>query len=87
MSVPQKTLLRKELKFYEQHRDRLLREHTNRHLLIKGSELIGSFTTADQAVSEGVRRFGVGPFLVRLAGTDTPTATVPALSLGIPCQS
>lgn len=87
MGAPQKTLLRRELKFYEQHRDQLLRDHTNRHLLIKGSELIGSFETSDQAVGEGVRRFGVGPFLVRLAGTDTPTATVPVLSLGIPCQS
>ena len=82
MNEPQKGLLAEELDFYDENRERFLHEHTNRHLLIKGRELIASFPTMDQAVGEGVRQFGSEPFLVRLSGTGTPTFTVPVLALG-----
>lgn len=82
-----KPLLGEEISFYESKKEELIREHINRHLLIKGSELIGSFATREQAVVEGYRRYGTGPFLVRLTGEDTPVGYVPALALGIPlCQ-
>ena len=83
----QDRLLAEELDFYNRNKERFLHEQTNRHLLIKGSKLIGSFTTASQAIGEGVRRFGTGPFLVRLSGADTPEANVPILALELPCQS
>ena len=74
-------LLQQELEFYGKNRERFLKEHTNRYLLIKGEKLIASYLTSDQAIGEGVRQFGVEPFLVRMSGTDTPTATVPVLTL------
>lgn len=80
-------LLGEELSFYDENKDNFLHKHANRHLLIKGRALIGHFSTMDQAVGEGVRQFGTEPFLVRLAGTDTPEFTVPVLALGLPCQS
>ena len=81
-------LLADEIKFYEENKERFIREYTNRHLLIKGKELIGSFTTRDQAIGEGYRKFGSGPFLVLLSGEESvPTASVPALTLGLLCQS
>ena len=40
-----KPLLGEEISFYESGKDELIREHINRHLLIKGSKLIGSFAT------------------------------------------
>ena len=80
-------LLGEELQFYEQNREALIRDHLNRYLLIKGSKLIGTFSTEEGAIGEGFRRFGTEPFLVRLTGEDTPVVSVPALSLGIPlCQ-
>jgi len=80
-------LLAEEINFYDQHKERFLREHINRYLLIKGHELIATFSTENQAIGEGVRRFQSGPFLVRLSGTDTPKFTNPVLALGLPCQS
>ena len=80
-------LLVEETEFYAHHKEKLVHEHPSRHLLIKGSELIGSYPTADQAVGEGVRRYGTGPFLVRLAGEDTPVVSAPALTLGLLCRS
>ena len=84
----QEQWLVEEIKFYEENKDRFIREQTNRHLLIKGRELIGNFTTRDQAIGDGFRRFGSGPFLVLLSGEESvPTSSVPALTLGLLCQS
>lgn len=80
-------LLAEETSFYEENRDDFLMKYPNRHLLIKGREIIGSYETYSQAVEEGVKRFGQGPFLVRLAGADEPQAGSPALALGLLCQS
>ena len=77
-------LLGEEIQLYEQNKEALMRDYLNRHLLIKGGEVIGSYSTEGQAIGEGVRRFGTEPFLVRLTGEDTPVVSVPALTLGIP---
>ena len=77
-------LLGEEIRFYEQNRETLIEHHLNRYVLIKGSEVVGSFSSEGQAIAEGVRRFGTDPFLVRLTGEDTPLVSVPALTLGIP---
>ena len=87
MTERRNPLLAEELRFYNENRDLLLREHPNRHLLIKGGELVGGFATEGEAIGEGVRRYGTGPFLVRLSGEDTPTVSAPALALGLLCQS
>ena len=47
MNEQQGRLLAEELEFYNRNKERFLHEQTNRHLLIKGSKLIGSFATAD----------------------------------------
>jgi hypothetical protein len=83
-SAEKAPLLGEEIQFYEQNKEALIRDHLNRHLLIKGTEVIGSYSTEGQAIREGVRRFGTEPFLVRLTGEDTPVVSVPALTLGIP---
>ena len=82
-----KPLLGEEISFYESNKEEFIRDHINRHLLIKGSKLIGSFETRGQAIAAGYRRYGTGPFLVRLTGEDTPVGFVPSLASGIPlCQ-
>ena len=80
-------LLEKEIAFYDANLEEFLHRYPNRVLLIKGSELIGTFENADDAIKEGMRRYGTGPFLIRRPGEKTPTFTVPILSLGIPCRS
>ena len=82
-------LLADEIAYYDAHKKKLMREHREQYLLIKGSELIGSYESEDEAVAEGIRRFVSEPFLVRLAGEDTPILSVPLLSIGMMtlCQS
>ena len=77
------SILSEETGFFEQNRDKFVREHPNQYLLIKGRRLIGSFDTQTEAVNEGIRLFCAGPFLVRKAGEDPPVVSNPALSIGV----
>lgn len=76
-------LLQVESAFYERERDGLLMKYPNRVLLIHGENVEGDFDTVNAAITEGVRRFGSEPFLVRRAGADAPVLSAPALTLGI----
>ena len=78
-----KGLLAEEQAYYDKHANDLLLQHPNRHLLIHGSELVGHFENMDEAVANGIRRFGKEPFLVRRAGDRQTKFSVPALSLGV----
>ena len=80
-------LLRVESAFYEQNREELLMKYPNRVLLIHGENVEGNFETMDAAITEGVRKFGSEPFLVRRSGENEPVLSAPALTLGIlQCQ-
>ena len=76
-------LLQKESAFFEKNRDRLLLEYPNRVLLIHGEEVHGNFPTMADAITEGVRKFGSGPFLARRSGESELEVSIPALSLGL----
>ena len=76
-------MLEREIEYFEAHRDELLEKYRHQFVVIKSSELIGAFSTVEEALSEGARRFGLEPFLVRrVAGTEEPIS-IPALTLGI----
>lgn len=79
----QKGPLAEEQAYYDKHAKELLLQHPNRHLLIHGSEVVGHFESMDEAVANGIRRFGKEPFLVRRAGDRQTKFSVPALSLGV----
>lgn len=75
-----KTLLQKETSFYEKNRDQLILKYPNRTLLIHDENVEGDFETFDMAVAEGVRRFGVEPFLVKKPGEPDLVLSAPALA-------
>ena len=77
------TLLELETAFFDRERKRLLKSHKGQFLLIYGEELVGSFPDRDSAVTEGVTKFGEGPFLVRRPDEDEPVFHAPAYSLGM----
>ena len=88
MSTAEGALLAVETAYFDEHFEELLLAHPNRFLLIHGTEVIGDFASRPEAVAEGVRRFGRGPFLVRRTGDKAPEFTAPALALGLlQCRS
>jgi len=50
--------LRAELQYVEDNRDKLISDHRGKYLLIRESDLVGSFDDYQGAAEEGVRLFG-----------------------------
>ena len=76
-------MLEKERKFFEQNRAEWLTISPDKFVLIKNEELIGTFDTLQDALTEGARRFGTESFLVRQVEEVEQLVYIPALTLGI----
>jgi hypothetical protein len=59
------SVLAKEIKAYEKHRDDLLTDSEGKYVLIKVDKVVGTFESKFDAIQEGYRRFGNVPFLVK----------------------
>ena len=59
------SVLAKEIRTYEKHRDDLLTGSEGRYVLIKAEKVAGTFESKLDAIQEGYRRFGNVPFLVK----------------------
>ena len=75
--------LEREIEHFNSIRGKLLECNEGQYALIKGQELIGTFTKMEEAYEEGVKRFGTEPFLIKQILKEDPTETLPALSLGL----
>ncbi|MBI2928450.1 MAG: hypothetical protein HYY24_22505 [Verrucomicrobia bacterium] len=56
--------LETEWRFFEENRDRFVKEAEGKYALVKGRRLYGFFEAERDALDEGYRRFGEPPFLV-----------------------
>jgi hypothetical protein len=56
---------KQELETYEDAKEKLLAESKGKFVLIKGSEIIGVYTSQEDALAEGYKRFGNKEFLVK----------------------
>ena len=59
------SILEKELKVYHENKDRLLKKDEGKYVLIKDSEIIGTFESQNDAIKIGIEKFGNTPFLVK----------------------
>jgi hypothetical protein len=50
---------------------------------VKGEALIGVFDSDNTAVTEGIQRFGLDPFLVRNVAETEEAIRIPALMFGL----
>ena len=66
----QEPVLEVESRFYESMREEYVEEYPDKFVLIYGEGFFGAFDTMSEAIDEGVRQFGAGPFLVRKSGDD-----------------
>lgn len=56
--------LEQEMATYERERALLL-AHEGRFVVIRGSEVLGTYDTYEDALRDGYRRVGLAPFLVK----------------------
>lgn len=76
-------MLDAERKYYDEHFDELVQKHPDKVVLIKEQIFVEVFDDMEQALSEGIRRFGLVPYLVRKVGEKERKFFIPAYSLGI----
>jgi len=74
--------LEQELRYFESRRAELLTQHKGQIALVKGEELIGTYSTTREAFTQGVRLFGNQPFLLKAIEERDQIASIPALAVG-----
>jgi len=75
--------LQVEQEYFERIRQDLLRRHPHKFALVHDSQLLGVYTTAEEAYVAGVRKLGNRPFLVREIMIDEKIVQAPALTFGL----
>ena len=58
-------LLDRELETYERHKEELLAASEGKFVLIRNDEVVGTYSSGNDAIAEGYRRFGNVPFLLK----------------------
>ncbi len=77
------TVLDAETATFQEHRDELLGSAEGKFVLVKGEQVVGVYDSKRDAITEGYRRFGNTPFLVKqVLKVETPQNFVSQL-LGI----
>jgi len=75
--------LQEELDYFAARKDALLQTNKGQYALIKGSELVGTFTTFEEAYEKGIQTFGNVAFLIKLIVDKEPVEQIPALTYGL----
>ena len=75
--------LERELRYFGTQRCRLLAHHKDQYALIKGDELIGAYTSFEDAFEAGVAKFGNKPFLIKQVLEKDQQIQFPALTAGL----
>jgi hypothetical protein len=76
-------MLETERAYFSVHAKEWASQAPGSFVVVKGEELVGTFSTLDEALAAGAHRFGLQPFLVRQLGVAPERITIPALTLGL----
>jgi hypothetical protein len=76
--------LSRENAAFERERARLVRDHLGRLALIHGGEVVGVYSSYDEAMTDGYRRFGFGRLICRLITEKDEPEFVPYIHINHP---
>lgn len=68
-----------EREHFEEHFEEYRREYPGRYLLIVGDELVGHYSTRDEALAAGYEIEGIDEMLVQESGTRPPVRFLPTI--------
>jgi len=77
------TILEKERKYLDSHRDALLKQYGGKILVISGEQVTGAFDTMEEALQGAVAQHGLNSVLIRRPSEAQIEVSAPALTLGI----
>lgn len=81
--VTDRSSLAEEIAYFEEHRQEWLKTYPDLFVLVMGRELVGAFSTFEEAYNVGVERFGNVPMLIKQVRESEPIERSPALMLGL----
>lgn len=80
--MSEETKLQQEIEFFERNKAEYLKKCKGMFVLIKGSQLAGMYSSAEEAYEAGLLKYGVDePFLVKQVLEKEPIGFAPILFL------
>lgn len=76
------SVLQPEVEYFEAHKGEWLKEFKDQFVLVKNQQKIAVFSSYQDAVNDGFRRFGNQPFLVKQILEKEIVERIPALYVG-----
>lgn len=77
------SVLEKERKYLDSHKDMLLKQYGGKILVISGEEVTGAFDTIEEALQGAATQHGLNNVLIRRPSEAQIEFSAPALALGI----
>lgn len=79
----EEALFEKELQYFKEHKEDLLKHYKDQYVVIKGDHFLGAYTTEQEAYGAGLDNFGNVPFLIKKVAEVDEILRFPALALGV----
>ena len=76
-------MFERELDYYRNNKDEMLRHHEDRFVVIKDERFLGAFTTEQEAYEAGLTELGNVPFLIKKVTKEEEVIRFPALAVGV----
>lgn len=76
-------MLEKELEYFRQHKEELLKQYQGRFLVIKDNRLVGAYQNEQEAYDAGLKALGNTAFLIKRAVAEEEVVRFPALNVGV----
>jgi hypothetical protein len=58
-------MLEKEFQYYLDHQDELVQKYNNRVLVIRNNEIVGDYSTMEEAYLKSQEKYELGTFLIQ----------------------
>ncbi len=69
-------MLELEFKYYREHQEEFVKKYNGKVLVIKGQEVIGTFDSEIEALTETSKKHQIGTFLVHKCGSGEDNITM-----------
>ena len=83
MNQAKAKVLEQELRYFEAHKKEWLQHYKGQFALVKGEELLGTFTSFEEAFDAGIEKVGNQPLLIKQVLDKDPEVQYPALAVGV----
>ncbi len=58
-------MLEREYKYYQDNKNDIIKNYKNQFVVIKGSKVVGDYSSREEALKESVKEYKLGEFLIQ----------------------